>query len=273
MLKDGVALVTGGSAGIGLSVARKLVEKGARVALVARTRTKLDEVAAQLGGAPKAVAFPLDVGDLGALEKLPALVAERMGRLDWVVNNAGVHHRGPVMDLSPGQIAEMVHVNLAAPAVLLRAAVPLLPEGGAVVNVASLAGFVPVLNAATYSASKAGLRAFSRAAGEELRARGILVATVSPGPVDTDFFGDVERVTDLTFSQPMSTPDEVADAVLACLERPRAEIAMPWLSGKLATLGYLSPAFLRAVRPLMERIGRRNKRAYAARKAARSPST
>jgi len=167
-----------------------------------------------------------------------------------------------------------VNVNLAAPIVLTRAALPLLPRGGAVVNVASLAGFLPLRDAATYSATKAGLRAFGRAVGDEWRSRGIAVCTVSPGPVDTDFFLDeLDEVTPMTFSQPMSTPERVAAAVLECLRSGRREIAIPWSSSKLATLAYLSPAALEVLRPWMERLGARKKAAYAATKrAAAAPS-
>lgn len=264
---DRVALVTGASAGIGLAVCRQLVARGARVAMVARTEATLAAAAAELGGGEHAVPFPLDVGDLAALEALPARVAARCGRLDFVVNNAGMHLRGPVARRSAGDLAAMVSVNLTAPIVLTRAALPLLPRGGAVVNVASLAGFLPVPDAATYSATKFGLRAFGRALDHELRSQGIAVRTVSPGPVDTDFFlAELDEVTELTFSQPMSSPDQVATAVLDCLRGGRQEVALPWLSGKLATLGYLSPGFLSVLRPVMEKVGRRKKAAYIARR-------
>ena len=267
MFADRVALVTGASAGIGLAVSRQLVAAGARVAMVARTRATLEAAAASLGGADRAAAYPLDVGDLAALERLPAAVVERWGRLDFVVNNAGVHHRGPVEKRSAADLAAMVNVNLTAPIVLTRAALPLLPRGGVVVDVASLAGFVPLAEAATYSATKAGLRFFGRALDHELRERGIAVRTVSPGPVDTDFFlAELDDVTPVTFSQPMSSPERVAEAVVACLRGARQEIAIPWASGKLATLGYLSPAFYRMLRPLLVGMGRRKKAAYAARR-------
>ena len=271
---DRVCLVTGASAGIGLAVCRQLVAAGARVAMVARTPATLAAAAASLGGGDRAVPFPLDVGDLAALERLPEQVIARCGRLDFLVNNAGVHHRGPVEKRTAAELAAMVQVNLAAPIALTRAALPHLPRGGAVVNVASLAGFLPVRDAATYAATKAGLRAFGRALDDELSGRGIRVHSVSPGPVDTGFFlAELDDVTPITFSQPMSTADEVAAAVLDCLRGGRQEVALPWASGKLATLGYLSPRFLRALRPLMERIGRRKKAAYAARKrgAAATP--
>lgn len=259
-----VALVTGASAGIGLEVSRKLAARGCRVAMVARTEKAL-RAAAPAG----AEVFPLDVADLRALALLPGQVVERMGRLDIVVNNAGLHHRGPAMGIDPLQLADMVTVNLSAPIVLSRAAVPLM-RGGSIVNVASLAGMVPMRNQAVYGATKMGLRCLTRALREELRPLGISVCAVSPGPVDTGFFGEeLERVNDIVFSQPMSTAAQVADAVLACIDQGTAEIALPWFSGKLCTLGYLSPRLVGLLRPGMERRGARNKAKYIARKRAR----
>ena len=140
-------------------------------------------------------------------------------------------------------------------------------RGGSIVNVASLAGMVPMRYQVTYGASKAGLRAFSRALRDELIEQGITVSVVSPGPVDTGFFGEeIEKVADVVFSQPMSTAGQVADAVLDCIRDGTAEIAIPWLSGKLCTLGYLSPALTRVLRPAMERRGAKAKRAYIERK-------
>jgi short-subunit dehydrogenase len=257
-----VALVTGASAGIGLEVSRKLAALGARVAMVARTEKTLRAAAV-----PGAEVFPLDVADLGQLAALPAQVVERMGSLDVVVNNAGLHHRGPALGIDPLSLATMVTVNLAAPVVLTRAAAPLMKRGGSIVNVASLAGMVPMRNQATYGATKMGLRCFSLAMRDELAPLGISVSAVSPGPVDTGFFGEeLERVNDIVFSQPMSTAAEVADAVVVCIREGTAEIAVPWLSGKLCTLGYLSPRLLSALRPGMERRGARNKAKYIARK-------
>jgi hypothetical protein len=89
--------------------------------------------------------------------------------------------------------------------------------------------------------------------------------------VDTNFFGDLAKAPALNFSQPMSTAEEVADAVLRCWRERTPEIAMPWFSGKLCTLGYLSPRFMRLLRPALERRGERNKRALMERRAARKP--
>jgi short-subunit dehydrogenase len=261
-LRGKVAIVTGASSGIGLEVARQLVGAGAQVALVARRQATLDEHVAALG--PQAAAFALDVTDLKSLAKLPGEVVKRFGGLDIVVNNAGLNHRGPIREYDALALADIITTNLSAPIVLTRAAVEHLRPGGAVVNVASLAGMVPVPHEATYSASKAGLRAFTRAVREEFPT--LHVSTVCPGPVDTSFFGDVNEVPDLVFSQPMSSAAEVADAVLRCIIDGTPEIALPSLSGTLATVGYLFPSLATSIRPLLEKRGAAAKQRYIRKK-------
>lgn len=261
-----VAIVTGASAGIGLATAARLIAAGWRVVLVARTASTLEREAARLG--PNAVPWPLDVGDLPALAALPAAVVERLGRLDLVVNNAGAHRRGPALGHDALALAEMVTVNLSAPVALTRAAIPLLPDGGCVVNVASIAGKMPLPDASAYSATKVGLRFFTLALAQELPR--LRISVVSPGPVFTDFIlSDLDRMTDLSLSQPMSTADEIAAAILSCLDRPSCEIDIPASSGRLATVGYLMPWVRRLLRPALEARGRRNRARYKAQLAAR----
>ncbi len=259
-----VALITGASSGIGLEVARQVVQLGGSVALVARSLDKLEAIARELGD--RAAVFALDVTDREGVCALPSRVKEHFGRLDFVINNAGTHHRGALRERSVDEIAQMVETNLTAPMLLTRVALDVIEPNGVIVNVASLAGKVPVPNAATYSSTKFGLRTFGRALDLELNlaGSGVRVVTVSPGPVDTGFFGeDLSRVTDLTFSQPMSSVAEVAAAVLrAMYEADALEIDVPGPSGTLATLGYLSPRLYAAIRPVMERLGARNKRRY-----------
>lgn len=264
-LQNKVALITGASSGIGLEVAKLCIAQGARVALVARTESKLRALAEELGGESRAQVFPLDVTDRQAVVALPGRVQAAFGRLDYVVNNAGVHHRGPLRALDAEQLGQMVDANLLGPILLTHAALACM-QSGVIVNVASLAGKVPVPNAATYSSTKFGLRTFGRALDLELQdaGSGVRIATVSPGPVDTGFFGeDLDRVADITFSQPMSTGLEVAEAVLAAMRQGEVgEIDVPGPSGALATLGYLSPRLYAGLRPLMSRLGARNKRKY-----------
>jgi short-subunit dehydrogenase len=260
-----VALVTGASSGIGLAVTEKLIAAGAMVAMVARRKGALEELALRFGS-DRAAAFPTDVTDLEATTALPAQVVARFGRLDILVNNAGLNHRGPILKHTSRALGEIITTNLTAPVVLTRAAVEKIAPGGAIVNVASLAGMIPVPHEAAYSASKAGLRAFTRSLREEFPE--LHVSTVCPGPVDTGFFGEIAEVPNLVFSQPMSTADDVAAAVLSCIEEGIPEIALPRMSGVLATAGYVFPALTRMLRPMLERRGAAAKARYAKRKSA-----
>lgn len=266
-LQGKVAIVTGASSGIGLAAARLLHARGMRVALVARTADKLEALAKELGEG--AAAFACDVSDLSRLPGLVDQVIARFGGLDVVVNNAGLHHRGDFLRHLPQAFADMFTVNTVAPVVLTRIAADFMRAGGCVVNVASLAGKLGVPGSAVYSGTKAGLRFWALAAAEDLARRGLRIANVNPGPVDTGFFdGDIEHVSNLTFSQPMSSAEQCAEAVLACIEGQESpmEIDVPRASGKLATLGYLSPGISRALRPLLERRGAKAKAAFMRRK-------
>lgn len=266
IMQGKVAIVTGASSGIGLAVAKAWAARGGKVALVARTASKLEVVAREIG-ADEAAAFPLDVQDLRGLVALPARVKERFGRLDVVVNNAGLNYRGPVDRIDPVQLADIVTTNLTAPILLTRAALDHMSAGGSIVQVASIAGMAPIPGEATYSGSKAGLRAFSRAVAYDVEPRGIHVGCVCPGPVDTGFLGDLEEVPNIVLSQPMITADDVARAVLTCIDERVDEIAIPARSGRLATMAYLVPAFAQKVRPVLEKRGAKNKeRLIAARR-------
>lgn len=256
-------VITGASAGIGAAAARAFAAEGARVVLAARGRDALDELAAELRGqGGEALVVPTDVGDDAACRRLIDEAVATHGRVDVLVNNAGLHHRGPFPGLTPEQGTAMVDLNLRAPILLTRLVLDgMLARGrGAVVNVASLAGCIPVPESVTYSATKFGLRGFSLALGEELRGSGVRVAAVSPGPVSTQFIlGDLDEVSDLTFSQPMSSPEQVAAAILDCAADGRSERQLPAASGRLATLGYVFPRLARFLRPALVRKGARTK--------------
>lgn len=268
---DKVVVVVGASLGIGAEVARRFAAEGARLVLAARGAERLEAMAAELRGAgADAIAVPTDIADRASCRALIDAAVTRFGGLDVLINNAALHHRGPVETVEPERLADMVDVNLRAVVLLTTLALPHLRArgGGAVVQVASLAGCVPTPGSATYSATKFGVRAFSRALDDELTGTGIRIKVVSPGPVDTGFIlDDLDRVTDLTLSQPMSTPGQVAAAVLdaAAPADDRFERKMPPVSGLLTTVAYVAPALGRALRPLLEKRGRKVKAALKAR--------
>jgi short-subunit dehydrogenase len=267
-----VVIVTGASAGIGSAVARRFAAEGATVALVARGRDALEWVAGEIRGTGgEAHAYPADVRDHGACAALLAAVAERFGGIDVLVNNAGANQRGPVEAQDPAALAQIIDVNLTAPIVLTRLALPHLRrrERAAIVNVASIAGQIPVAHEAAYSASKSGLRAFTFALREELEGSGITVSAVSPGPVDTGFLmEDLEHVPDLVFANPMSTSDEVAALVLDSAADGAVERTIPVLTGYMARLGSALPVIKRALVPILAERGRAVKEQYRARQRA-----
>lgn len=267
-------IVTGASAGVGAAVARAFAQEGARLMLVARRREPLAVIRAELEAQTRVEIFPLDVADIAGCGDLVRKTVYEFGCVNYLVNNAGAHMRGVFEAVSPADIATMVDVNLRAPLVLARLALDAIRDagGGAIVNVASLAGTTPVPGSATYSATKFGLRAFTLALADELAGSNVHVGAVSPGPIDTGFIMDeIDRVTDLTFSQPMSTAEAVAEAVLQVAEGRAVDVKMPRMSGVLATAGYLFPSLKRALRPMLERKGRKAKAYYKAR-AARGES-
>jgi short-subunit dehydrogenase len=268
---DRTVVITGASAGIGLACARQFAQAGANVVAVARGAAELERTRAELARLGPTLAIAADVADPAAPERIVSGALAQFGAIHVLVNNAGMHARGAFGDQDGDDLAAMVDVNLRAPIVLTRRALPhLVASGrGAVVNVASLAGKVPTAGGVVYSATKFGLRAFSMALADELRGTGVTVSCVSPGPVDTQFImAELDTVTDLTMSQPLVTADAVAALVLACALDGKLERATPRMSGALATLAYLAPSVRRVLRPLLERRGRRNKEKLRARSAS-----
>jgi short-subunit dehydrogenase len=267
-----VIVVTGASSGIGAAAARAFAAEGGHVVLAARSAAPLEQRVGEIVAAGgRALAVPIDVGEPGAPERLLERAARELGGIDVLVNNAGVNYRGAVEERTGAELAQIVAINLTAPILLTRAVLPYLRRrgAGAIVNVASLAGRVPLPHEATYSATKFGLRAFSLSLGEELAGSAITVAIVSPGPVDTGFImTDLDRVPDLVFSQPMSTATQMAALVLDSAADGRRERTPSHGSSLLTTFGYLFPALRSRFTPLLERRGRAAKEIFRRRASA-----
>ena len=255
-------IITGASQGVGAATARAFAARGASLVLIARGQNKLDALAEELDLGDRVMVAPLDVTDMAGFDKLLARADEVFGSVDVLVNNAGFHGRGKVESVSADDIGRMIDVNLKAPMMATRMVLPYLRQSKrpAVINVASLAGRTPVPGSATYSATKFGLRAFGLALAEELQGTNIKVASVSPGPVDTAFImDDIDSVSDLTFSQPISTTEQVAEAIVKLVDDRALDLPMPRVSGYLATMSYLFPRLGRGLRPMLEKKGRRTK--------------
>ncbi len=176
------ALVTGGSSGIGLAIARMLRDEGYGLTLASRTATKVEAAADELG----ASAVAADVSKEEDCERLVAAHAERYGRLDVLVNSAGVGIAGRIEDLTAKQWDLQQAVNLRGLFLTTRAALPLLRESrGHVINLASIAGTVPSPSLAAYGASKAAVISFTRTLNAEVEADGVRATALCPAFVDT----------------------------------------------------------------------------------------
>ena len=266
-------IVTGGSEGVGAATARAFAKLGTNLVLVARGKKKLELIAEELRASTRVVTIAMDVADPDACASLFKKAEFEFGNVHILVNNAGYHERGPVETVDADDLGRMIDVNLKAPIILCRLALPYIREsgGGAIINVASLAGRTPVPGVAAYSASKSGLRAFTFALADEMPDTKIKLAVVSPGPIDTGFImSDIDTVVDLNFSQPISRAEEVADEILKLCSNSKRERSMPPVSGLLTTLTYLFPWLGRFMRPVLERKGHRVKRRLKAKMHRRS---
>jgi NAD(P)-dependent dehydrogenase (short-subunit alcohol dehydrogenase family) len=228
-----IAVVTGASRGIGLAIARALAAEGCQLALTARHAEALNSVAGDLS----AFAKPCDVRNESSVEAFFAAVRERFGRLDVLVNNAGVAHALQNVEQLPLAIwREVIDTNLTGTFLCTRAALPLMNRGGFIINNLSIAAHSGFPGFSAYDASKRGALGFTNTLREELRPRGIRVLALVPGATATDiwdqFMPEAKRAT-------MLLPESVAAMVVQAVALPEdtviEEIRMLPISGTSRT--------------------------------------
>jgi NADP-dependent 3-hydroxy acid dehydrogenase YdfG len=230
-LNGTVALVTGASSGIGAATALALAKEGAAVGLLARRRDRLVELAAQI---ERAVVVEVDVTDAGQAAAGVEQVVRELGRLDIVVNNAGLMLTGPVLAAPDGEWARMIGVNVNGVLHVTRAALPHLvhaaangPRGTAdLVNISSTGGRVARPGNAVYNLTKFGVTAFSEALRQEVGPQRVRVGVVEPGTVDTELSSHVrdglrERIAEQLADVELLRPSDIADAVTFMVTRDR----------------------------------------------------
>ncbi len=228
-----VALVTGGGRGIGRAIALTLARAGAHVAVAARTVPEIEAVAGEIAALGRRTLFlPLDVADREQIAQVPRRVAESLGPIEILVNNAGIHASGPVQRTEDRIWDAVLAVDLTGPFLLCRACLPAMIEahGGRIINVSSVAGRIGIKYGAAYSAAKHGLIGLTRSLAAEGARYGITANAICPSWTETAMLVDavetVARATNrsvedarqlLVSSSPIgraATPDEVADAAL-----------------------------------------------------------
>jgi NAD(P)-dependent dehydrogenase (short-subunit alcohol dehydrogenase family) len=222
-LANKIAVVTGGSRGIGFAVARALLAEGVRVSITGRRSDDLATARQKLessGGALET--FTADVRRYADVEGVIAGTVSKFGGLDLLVNNAGVGVFTSVADMSPQQWSDVIDTNLTGVYNACHAALPVLRQrgGGAIVNISSLAGANPFAGGAAYCASKSGLNAFSEALMQEVRYDNIRVSYVMPGSVATKFTADDDESRGADWKL---APEDVAEVVVNLLKQdPRS---------------------------------------------------
>lgn len=193
-LKGKVAVVTGGTKGIGRGVAEALVQAGVNVCISARSRHEIDETLGALTALGKArvAGFVCDVRNYSQVKALFELAAGEFGGADILVNNAGIGIFAAVADMPPEDFRAVLETNVFGVFYCCHEAIPLMKQrgGGYIINISSLAGANPHPRMAAYNASKFGLNGFSEALMQEVRHDGIKVSYIMPGSVNTEFGGD-----------------------------------------------------------------------------------
>ena len=217
-LEGKVAVITGGSTGIGLATAKRFADEGASVFITGRRQAELDAAAKEIG--PKAVAVKADASNMADLAHLFDTVKAAKGRIDVLFANAGVYDFTPFGTITEEAYDKMFDINVKGVLFTVQQALPLMADGGSIILTGSVAGSKGFEAFTVYNATKAAIRSFARTWTSELKARGIRVNVVSPGPIQTpgfDVFANDDVRQHLKSIVPLgriATADEVAKAVL-----------------------------------------------------------
>lgn len=234
--QSGVAIVTGASRGIGATIARRLVRDGFAVAVnYASSSAEADKLVAELAQAGgRAVAVKGDVSKVEDVRALYETVEQQLGKIDVIVNNAGILKTVPLAQTSDEQFAQAFAINVGGVFNMLREAAARLNDGGRIINLSSTTLALNLPGYSVYNGTKAAVEAFSRVFAKELRGRRITVNCVAPGPVATDLFLNgktEEQIAQFSKMPPLERlgqPDDIANAV-AFLAGPDGA----WVNGQV----------------------------------------
>ena len=258
-----LVLVTGASSGIGEATAKLYASRGASVVLLARSKERLDRVAAEIkqaGGT--ASSYPVDLADSGAVEALCARIGRELGTPDILVNNAGAGQWLPLLETSAAQAREMVEVPYLAAFYVTRAFLPaMIARGsGSIACITSPASYLVWPNACAYIAARHALAGFTEALRTEMRGKGIAVTLVVLGTVESPYWehnpGSRENVPKTNqMLMPTLTPSEAAETIMAAIENRWRLAVRPWAFRALFVLNALMP---RLVASQLRRASKRN---------------
>ncbi len=221
-LEGKVAVITGGTSGIGLATAQRFVEEGAYVFITGRRQGELDAAVKQIGK-NNVTGVQGDVSNLADLDRLYATVKEQKGRIDILFANAGIIELAPIESITESHFDKILNINVKGLLFTVQKALMLFQDGGSIILTSSNGGSKGFERSSVYGASKAAVRSFARTWTVDLKQRKIRVNAISPGPIDTAIFSTAAQTeeqakqtkTSLVASVPMGrmgSPDEIAKA-------------------------------------------------------------
>jgi len=251
-LKDQIAVITGGSMGIGEAIGKVFVQEGAKVVLCSRDAARCEEARQRIGQLDRTVALACDVRDRVSIDQLVAQVLEKFGRIDLWINNAGYGLLDSTEHLDLNAARELFETNVFGAVQCMQEVIPVMKRqrSGVIANISSGAGYVAVPYMPAYCASKHALNAFSHASRLELQGSGVSVVSVCPGYVQTAFGANAVKGSDSRrvggSTRHGITPERVARAVLkGCVKKSR-EIAVPWHYRPVFVLYQMWPRLIEA---------------------------
>ncbi len=251
-IRDHVIIITGASSGFGELTARQCIQAGARVALVARSAQKLEQLAQQLGGPERALAVAADVTDGAAVKQMVDQVLAHFRRIDVLVNSAGYAILDPVANLAIDTVEGMLDVNVIGALRCTQAVLPYMyaRRTGQIVTVASLAGLLPFQNMGGYCASKYALVGLFETLQVELGGSGIRCALICPGPSLTNFMehADIKKYPRVTRMLPWPKAEDVAATIVRAIQRRTdGRVTIPKLAIPFVIVARLFPGLTRLV--------------------------
>uniref|UniRef100_A0AAU1ZRV5 SDR family NAD(P)-dependent oxidoreductase n=1 Tax=Streptomyces sp. NBC_00093 TaxID=2975649 RepID=A0AAU1ZRV5_9ACTN len=254
-----VVLITGAASGIGAATAREAVRRGHRVALADIDLAGATRIADELGLGARA--FELDIRDEAAWETTLDAVADQLGAVDVLVNNAGIIHTGYARQLAPDRHRHMIEVNLLGPITGMLAALPRMrAQGhGHIVTVCSMTSFLPLPGYTTYGATKHGLRAFHHSVAIEERDGPVTFSIVHPPGTRTPMLEQemADPSSVITFAEKPLSPEKVASVIVDAIEKKPVEVVHPAIGGRVQRAAGVFPRLMRFVIPKVVAMAQR----------------
>jgi NAD(P)-dependent dehydrogenase (short-subunit alcohol dehydrogenase family) len=268
MLMEKVAILTGAASGIGLDLARQLLQSGWKLAALDRNETGLQQALGQASGTDRLLLLTLDVSKASDWELAWERCTEQLGAPGLLINNAAIIAPGRIAAADAQTIDRHVDINLKGVMYGTSLAARRMIQAGTrghIINIASMAGLAPVPGIGVYSATKFGVRAYSLVAAQELKEHGIAVTNVCPDLVDTPML-DAQipyEEAAITFSGPGAMPaSRISRAVLQAIQTRPLEVVVPAHRGWLAKIASFFPGLMGPLKARMERKGRKRAEAY-----------